>query len=130
MSVLSYAQPAMVREAVENILRFAKLSTVVVHISKTSNYDYGEADRDMQWLHAEARVVINPVRLPTRWGHGSLLAAHISNYRHMAAKHGPKWRQDGHFVLMADSARMISNGIEAYIQQRDGTVPHAQLDLK
>ena len=83
-----------------------------------------------EWLFAQPRVTINPARLPTRWGHGSLLAAHISNYRHMVTKHGAEWQQRGHFVFMADSARMISNGIEAYINQRDGSIPHEQLDLR
>eukprot|EP01051_Picozoa_sp_SAG22_P018251 SAG22_NODE_3021_length_2018_cov_0.994789_1_plen_236_part_00 len=131
ISLLSYAEAPMVREAVDNILRFTRDCTVVVHISNSSKHDYSDALPDMQWLKAHPRVEVNPTRLATRWGHGSLLAAHIANYRHMAGKYGARWLQEeGHFVFMADSARMISTGLEAYIQQRDGTVPHEQLDLR
>eukprot|EP01052_Picozoa_sp_SAG31_P017197 SAG31_NODE_1166_length_9575_cov_7.039996_3_plen_373_part_00 len=130
VSLLSYAQPAMIRETVDNILRFTKTTVVVVHISKTSKHNYSDEDLDMQWLRKQQRVEINPYRRATRWGHGSLLAAHICNFQFLVKKFGIGWQQQGHFIFMADSARMISNGLEAYVKARDGSIPHEQLDLR
>ena len=103
-----------VEALLQNALAFSRRDTrVVVHISSTLSCAAVDLVRWNRSSGAD-RVLVNPVRLATRLGHGSVLYSHLLNARAAAAR----WRGCCcQFVMQASNMLWVRRGMEARVDE-------------
>lgn len=98
-----------------NVLAFTRTNTaVMLHISSRLLCSAADLRR---WTSADLvkdrLVAVNPSRLPTRGGHGSVLYAHLLNARSATAR----WQNCCcYFVLQASNMLWVRSGMEARVE--------------
>ena len=100
---------------IENALAFTRADTVVaIHLSSALACPPGDLERWRGTLARGSRGLVNPVRIATQLGHGSVLYGHLLNARAAAA------RWEGcccSFVMQASNMLWVRRGMEDRVEQ-------------
>mmetsp|Transcript_4430 Transcript_4430/g.11622 ORF Transcript_4430/g.11622 Transcript_4430/m.11622 type:complete len:380 (+) Transcript_4430:62-1201(+) len=110
------AQCSWVQTLMDNVMRLSREDThVVLHLSSTLKC----ADIDLnRWRHEHRRLILNPARLTTRAGTGSVLRAHLLNARHAATK----WASEPNrcccsFIMQSSNMLWLRPGMEQRVME-------------
>ena len=123
--IAAYISAWYAREAVHNWLDFTDAAHVVVHMDRAnanfSSHSIASPSNclpEWRWMCAEARVLVNPLRLFTNRRTGSLLAVHVHNYAY--ARHALE-EPPSHFLFLASNCFFVRPGVEAFIATRQAS---------
>ena len=122
VSIAAYQNATYVSQHVDHTLQHLSLHSVVaIHLSATTDYgtSYGGKLRavELAWLYQQPRVHVNPKRIFTRRGFGSVLLAHLLNIQLLEAHANETWRPalPEFTMLMSSNMWLVRPGVERYI---------------
>ena len=109
-----YSSPATLELHARLLLKYARPTTVVVaHLSLSTAFGdaYAEIHRLGPAAAARRRVLLNPARIPTERGRGSVIVSHLLNF--WCARH--RVPDMSHFALVAENSFVFRPGFEAFV---------------
>lgn len=111
-SIPVHEKVEVVVDQVRNFRHYVPNSVVVLHVARQWLVtDFTIRER----LQEEAGVVVNTESLWTGYGDGSVLGAHVSNFR-FAVKQGIKFE---YFCLHASNDMFVRHGLGDYVERHD-----------
>lgn len=107
VSLAVHEQPAVVRNQLQNLVRFLQDPVIVLHVSR-------DFDVRAEELAISDRVWINPERHFTAWGTGILALLHIQNVRY-ALDHV----EFDYVAFHSSNDLFVRSGVEGYMEGHD-----------
>jgi len=116
LSYLIHGPPMRLRIVVENALKFAEDSTLIIMHISTPPPMFDKADPDWTWIcetnRTSPRLFVNPTNYPVRGFTGKVLHTHLLNFEYAKAL-----RAFDYFVFLSDDCTFHRRGFEDWIRQ-------------